>query len=1154
LTFPEVKTVPLTGSDAPAGSSVNGSQSLVNPRQAGPTGSASTGADPRFATYDPTNGVVYVADYGVGGIGDTVSAISGTSDTVTSVTVGRGPFEMAYDPQDGSIYVPDSGASTVSVINATTNQVATVNVCSEPHSATYDPTNGYIYVPCWLGQLSVIKGGSSVSTLTIGGDPRNAAYDPSNGLLYVTDSLGTNSDGYLTVIYTSNFTIDKNIPVGEYPNSTVYDPYHGYVYVSNPLSNDVSVIEVANNSEKNVTVGSTPQGLTYDPVNHRVYVGDWGTSNSTGVYVSVINGTRNETILDVGHRPYYGVYNPANGWIYFADFGSSAVSVIQPTASNDFPSQNISVGTAPFSVTYDPGNGGIYVPNEGSSNLTIIPTGVETNVSSPSVQSSPRFPAVDTFNGYVYVPNYDNNSVSVINGTTNTPVTSPLSLPSGSEPWSAIFDPVNSRVYVVDTGIDKVSVISGTTVIANVTVGSYPLFALFNPAGDNVYVFDSATVDVSVISPTDLVTTISGVGANPLAGAFDPRNDDIYVSDSGSSTVTPINGETGAKLANITVGGGPWFPAYDSSNGYVYVPSSISSTVSVISGSNVTNVPVSHSENYFATYDSSNGLVYVPSQCGGVSVISGTALVAMVPAGLEPTFAGSDPGNGLIFVTNYGGANVTVLNGSLPIATFAAGTTPRWAVYDPISGDIYVSSYNSTKESVFGEKGPLVQVSDLSVAANSTNVSITWKMDPVTSEASLSWGNATANLPYEQNITVTGAGSASVFLDYLEPDEGYHFIVTDRASGYLTSTWEGEWSTGTDSLSEFSGTVYNEANVSDSTDLYVNASCAAPPPPNYEDFYSWNVTSDHGHYAMGVPYYQEDPFGDREACGNGGYAIKVENWPVRYQVGLNFYTTGQWKGEWNETLVVYAPQVVNLYLPEVYTSPYIPVTYDFTNSSNVLFTVHTSSTFTTSESRNLSFQGAYEGLKVGGGSYSSSATTMTTSSSLSGVTGYSFEMTAQFLTSGTEVFSVFNRSVNLFPTYYEATGNTTYGPTNQSDWLARPACGSDPGVVNCAWGDSSTPAVYTMTQGGSTTLTSAFDVGVSVPIDIPGIGSLTAGLSDSYTTSFTSDTSFSVGFSYTYPTQTVCYGYEYVYQGDVSGSNGVVIHVWNLGTEPLGDC
>ena len=104
-------------------------------------------------------------------------------------------------------------------------------------------------------------------------------------------------------------------------------------------------------------------------------------------------------------------------------------------------------------------------------------------------------------------------------------------------------------------------------------------------------------------------------------------------------------------------------------------------------------------------------------------------------------------------------------------------------------------------------------------------------------------------------------------------------------------------------------------------------------------------------------------------------------------------------------------------------------------------------------------------------------------------------------------------------------------------------------MVFCEWKESSQPSVYSMTQGGSYTLSSSYNVGVSVPVDIPGIGTLTLGLTDSYTTSFTSSTSFTVGFSYTYPTQTQCYGYEYVFQGNNSGSNGVVIHVWNLGTQ-----
>jgi len=41
----------------------------------------------------------------------------------------------------------------------------------------------------------------------------------------------------------------------------------------------------------------------------------------------------------------------------------------------------------------------------------------------------------------------------------------------GQGPWGVAYDPSNGYIYVTNLGSDSVSVINGTTVIANITVG-----------------------------------------------------------------------------------------------------------------------------------------------------------------------------------------------------------------------------------------------------------------------------------------------------------------------------------------------------------------------------------------------------------------------------------------------------------------------------------------------------------------------------------------------------------------------------------------------------------------------------------------------------------------------------------------------------------
>jgi len=187
--------------------------------------------------YDPSNGYIYVTNYGSG----TVSIISAPAQATKTYTVtftesglpaGTGqknpggyvkytldlinntlingnfvntgnalePWSIAYDPSNGYIYVADAGSGTVSVINGKTNTViATIRVGSEPwgvayNGVAYDPSNGYIYVTNWYsgwysGTVSVINGTTVIATIPVGQGPWGVAYDPSNGYIYVADMV-----------------------------------------------------------------------------------------------------------------------------------------------------------------------------------------------------------------------------------------------------------------------------------------------------------------------------------------------------------------------------------------------------------------------------------------------------------------------------------------------------------------------------------------------------------------------------------------------------------------------------------------------------------------------------------------------------------------------------------------------------------------------------------------------------------------------------------------------------------------------------------------------------------------------------------------------------------------------------------------------------
>ena len=96
---------------------------------------------------DPKTKAIYVAN----GFDDTVSVISGQTNTVTAtVPVGSAPEGVTADPKTKAIYVANAGnAGTVSVISERTNTVtATIHVgrFTGPDGVAADPKTNTIYV------------------------------------------------------------------------------------------------------------------------------------------------------------------------------------------------------------------------------------------------------------------------------------------------------------------------------------------------------------------------------------------------------------------------------------------------------------------------------------------------------------------------------------------------------------------------------------------------------------------------------------------------------------------------------------------------------------------------------------------------------------------------------------------------------------------------------------------------------------------------------------------------------------------------------------------------------------------------------------------------------------------------------------------------
>ncbi len=120
------------------------------------TATISVGSESDAVAANPLTGSVYVTNQ----LDNTVSVISGQTNTISATIPVGSPQGMAVNPLTGDVYVTNFNDSTVSVISGQTNTVSTtIPVGSLPISVAVNPPTGDVYVTNFNeGTVSVISG------------------------------------------------------------------------------------------------------------------------------------------------------------------------------------------------------------------------------------------------------------------------------------------------------------------------------------------------------------------------------------------------------------------------------------------------------------------------------------------------------------------------------------------------------------------------------------------------------------------------------------------------------------------------------------------------------------------------------------------------------------------------------------------------------------------------------------------------------------------------------------------------------------------------------------------------------------------------------------------------------------------------------------
>ena len=410
---------------------------------------------------------------------------------------------------------------------------------------------------------------------------------------------------------------------------------------------------------------------------------------------------------------------------------------------------------------------------------------------------------------------------------------------------------------------------------------------------------------------------------------------------------------------------------------------------------------------------------------------------------------------------------------------------------------------------------------------NATNTTIFFELVSSDAYVSLVWGNTT-NYGFWaiKNVHYLNGQWFEVFLDYLQPSTTYYYKFTGNATSQIMGTYTGQWTTSSEGtyVSEYGtvirGVVYNANGAPAPAGVEVEVQCTGSKP-----YATFGVTNTNGAYSI-------DPIIGASTCttDNDGYFIaEVQNyvntpWPGE--------VTTLWPGWWNESVVIWAAQFVNFYLPANFVSPYIPQAVDFSNANSTNgWTGITSITYTQTTSYTTAASYCWH-LFIWGGCSSSSQPVFDATHSYTSQAG-NLVVSQRFWTSGTVEFVAMDRGAAITSTDYYADYGSPQFPAQQlvSDWLT--PTNTSPGhyYIN-TWGTGGygVKVTYQYPQGGSvttittssTTGTITWDLTVDISIDGVGVGIPVAGQAWSQTSTSMYEKTLSWNVSVPESIDTIC--------------------------------
>jgi YVTN family beta-propeller protein len=324
------------------------------------------------------------------------------------------------------------------------------------------------------------------------------------------------TDNRVAVCDGSTRRVRKHIEVGDDPSHLELSHDSQRLYVANTGSNDLTIIDTANDQvTATVPTGKRPLLPCVAPNDSCVYLPSGPERTVT------VLGESGQCLkkIPVGAAPHDIAVSPDSRWAYQPNSASHTLSVID---TRDYSVVGeIRVGLGPGHIAFDPESRFAYVANTLSDDVTVIATADHEVVATIRAGAAAHLPAVSHNGRYGYVANFASDNLTVWDTHDYHVV---AQIPVGIYPHFFGLSPDGSRLVVSNTGESSVCVIDTRThaTVARLQVGGAPAHLAFDPDGECAFIGCESSDEIAVVDLKKLtVVELIKAGAQQTGASAD---------------------------------------------------------------------------------------------------------------------------------------------------------------------------------------------------------------------------------------------------------------------------------------------------------------------------------------------------------------------------------------------------------------------------------------------------------------------------------------------------------------------------------------------------------------------------------------------------------------------------------------------------------